>query len=255
MTQSHKLKLVYDVTSMPTGLDPSNMVRLYESNNVVFWDSSKAGIKPALFNTTTDEEVELALVDTQGATVDLEPFLQKYMDDEFWDKELHKCKQSPLYYFNNYLTLEFPVKNEKQAEYLKSINLGDLPTDDSEKAQEAWEKKKEARVSATKNITVEMLKELRPNVEEMQQVYEAKISKLETKYNSRLADTETGVLRSEAEKRRVLIKDIKKHGIPAEYSKYRNKKNKWDLPMLAATDYTVLLELFDSLQPAVLREV
>lgn len=246
--QAHKLKLVYDITSMPMGLDPSNLVKLYENNNVVFWDSSKEGTKPMLYNTITEEEVELALIDTKGNEVEFEPFLQEYMDNEFWNKELHKCKQSPLYYYNNYLTDHWPVKSSKQSAYLASIGLGDLPTNDSDEAKDAWEKKKAARLEATKNLTIEELKELRPNVEEMVENYNAVIEKLEEKYKVKLSDTTTGVMKEEKQKREVLIRDIKKYAVPAQYSEYRTKKNKWDLPMLAATGYDVLLRMFDDLQ-------
>lgn len=249
MIQAHKLKLVYDVTSLPDGLNPSTLTQIYEGNNIVFWDSKKEGSKPQLYNSKTNEEVELALVDVKGEPIEIEQFLQQFADDQFWDKELHKCRQSPVYFFNNYKTKKWPIDNDELTAYLDELGLTKIVSQDSEEAKKEWEAQKAKRTEVGKSITVELLKELRPGVEEMVAHYNKTIKYIEEKYKDRLSDPKTGILKDEREKRQILIRAIKGYPIAPEHRKYRTKKNKWDLPMLAATGYDEVLKIFDFYQP------
>lgn len=242
--ESTRLKLVYDVTSTPKGLDIANLVKIYENYNVVFWDSSKEGTKPALYG--VDGKASLMVVDTKGQELDLEYYSKEFAEKEFWDKELHRCKNSPVYYFSNYLTKVWPHRNEDLQNYLISIGLKTIESKDSEEAAKLWEDQKVLIQKSLAHITVEDLKDLSSYIEILQVEYNARVKKLEAVLESKVRLVDSNNIALESKKAcGNLIEKIKKHlPVDKRYSdKYRTSKGKWDISMLAVTSYDQLLNM------------
>jgi hypothetical protein len=240
------LKLVYDISSLPKGLDPGNMTKIYEQHHVIYWDSKEGGTKPALYG-IGDKKLPLMIVDMEGKSLNVAQYSQDFKDDEFWDKELHKCQNSPLYFWGTYGTPVFPHTNDGLKAYLKEIGLVDITEKDSEKAAEAWEKQKSTIKKVTDAYTIEFLKERQAALDVMRQGYELKAIALESllEPHARLFDTNKAPL--ELKKRiTVLTEKISKHyPVLEKYSDiYRNKKGKWDRPILHNTDYVTLMEMY-----------
>ena len=116
------MKLVYDINSSPKGLDIGNLIKIYEMHNVVFWDSTKEGVKPKLYG-VEGHEAPLAVVDLEGKEMDLVRYSKDFADAEFWDKELHNCKNSPIYFWSHYGTSVWPHNTDDMSEYLKTIGM------------------------------------------------------------------------------------------------------------------------------------
>jgi hypothetical protein len=153
------MKLVYDVASVPKGLDFGNLTKIYEQHHVVFWDSEKGGTKPRLYQDDGDVEAKLLVVDLHGKEIDIETYAKKFREDEYWEKEVFNAKNSPIYFFKNYGTTVWPVSNEGVRDYLLSLGLQDITAKDSETATELWEKQKEQTKLAMAFITRELLEE------------------------------------------------------------------------------------------------
>ena len=137
-----RLKLVYDIKSIPQGLDPGNLIKVWEQHHAVFWDSTKEGVKPRIYGDDSEELVPM-LVDTEGKEFDLDYYSEAFQEKEYWDKELHKCKNSPIYYWSNYGTTVWPHTSEDLGKFLQEAGLSELSAADNEEAQKIWEKQKE----------------------------------------------------------------------------------------------------------------
>jgi hypothetical protein len=246
------MKLVYDVNSLPEKLGISNMVKIMENHRTVFWDSSKDGIKPKFYSGVEpgDEESPITLVDTAGKEIDLEYYERVYKEDEFWEKELYSCKNSPVYFFNNYGTTEYPAKSEGIQKYLKDIGLSSIVAKDSEDAAEAWKTQKDAAKKAGEHITLELLKERKQVMDIMKEEYNVLVIKLETKVKDsvRLFDSNNIPLEAKKQCGNLIDKIRKILPVNVKYSdNYRTKKGKWDTPMLFNTSYSVLLKMYDDI--------
>lgn len=239
------MKLVYDIASCPKGLDIANFTKIFEQHHVIFWDSAKGGTKPRVYS---DEDLknELKIVDVKGEELDIEMYSKIFKDKEFWDKELHYCKNSPIYYFSNYVTTEFPATQEKLSAFLKSLDLENIVADDAEQASEAWELQKAKMVKATAHITVEHLQERKPIIEALKASYATKIYNLEEELKTTVRLFAADSL-PEPEKVRVtnLVYAIRqKKNFPEKYAaKYRDLRGRWRSPLLYATPYHTLLEI------------
>lgn len=247
MSRDRKLKLVYDVKSTPSGISITDIVKIMESHDVVLWDSDKEAARPRFYGLDKEgQEEDLVLVDVKGKTIDLEVFTKEYAEKEKWDKELHRCKNSPVYYFTNYGTTVYPHTQKDLRAYLETLGLEDLSgIKDSDKAAEMWKEQKAKMATAMSFVTEEHLKERAGVVEAMRVAYEEQMGKLieEVSDSVKLHDKE-GNLLPEDKQIQNLIGRIKQMPIPADYGSYRNRKNKWDHGMLLATDYAALLNMY-----------
>jgi len=244
---SKEAKLVFDITSLPTGLSPADFVRMYDQHGLVFWDSEKNGIKPKLFTGPDPSKgEETIIVDTKGKELDLETFNKEFVDHEKWDKELHYCLNSAVYYWNNYGSPAYPVTRDSEAAFLKSLNLSDLSdVKDSDDAAKLWEAQKGKVKEALKHVNKEHLQERAVVMEAMKGAYYEEVTKIEKVLADKVKlHDKNGDKLIEIEAIQNIVGKIKTVSpIPEEYSKYRNRKMKWDHHMLIATDYAVLLNI------------
>jgi len=248
MSRDRKLKLVYDVKSTPSGISITDIVKIMESHDIVLWDSEKDAARPRFYGLDKEgQEEDLVLVDVAGETIDLETYTKEYDEREKWDKEMHRCKNSPVYYFTNYGTTTYPHSQEDLRTFLKGLELEDLSgIKDSEKAAEMWKEQKAKMAEAMKFITEEHLKERSGIVEAMKVAYEEQMKTLvqELEGAVKLHDKDGNLLPEDKQVQNIIGR-LKQFPIPSEYGSYRNRKGKWDHGMLIATDYAALLNMFN----------
>jgi hypothetical protein len=243
-------KLVYDMASMPKGLSPADFVKIYDNHGIVLWDSDKDGTKPKLYHDKPNEEEnlkEVTIVDLKGKNIDFDVFEKEYIEKEKWDKELHRCVNSPLYYFKNYAATTLPVTSAKISDFLKALGLDDLVLDDSDSQsnKEKWEKQKEAMKKAMSFVDIPHLKALKASRELIEEKFAQSTIKLEKELEHivDLKDSDGNLI---LEKKRVIniTKVISKTKcVPEKYKDYEFKKQKgrWDKAMLGQTPYYNLL--------------
>jgi hypothetical protein len=242
------MKLVYDIVSVPKGLDISNLVKIFENHHVVFWDSKNDGTKPRIYD-DKDVELPICIVDMEGKELDVAKYDKIFADDEFWTKELHLCKASPLYFFNNYGTTKWPAEDADITRYLLSIGLTEIKATDSDEAAKLWEIQKATTKKTTDTYTLELLKDRQPAVEALKAIHFTRVLRLEEKVKEHIELFNSVGEPLDEKKRIARLADKIKHSSPVlpEYSeKYRNSRGKWDAKMLFNTSYGVLLEMFDA---------
>lgn len=240
-----RAKLVYDIVSTPKGLDIGNLVKIYEQHHVVFWDSKKEGTKPKLYG-VDGTEAPLAVVDVEGKEMDLEFYGKQFAEEEFWNRELYNCKNSPVYFWKNYGTSVWPHTQEDLTAYLKEIGMDQIVAKDSEEAEARWKAQKERVKKATEHFTVEFLKERAGFLEVQKTRYEEKVAALESLVGDFVSLYDKGTPLEPKKRVANLMEKIRRVTpvLPKYSEKYRTKKGKWDIPMLMMTDYDVLLEIF-----------
>lgn len=239
------VKLVYDIGSTPSGLNMADFTKLYEQHNVVFWDSSKGGTKPQLFSVSG--KAPLSIVDTKDNEIDLEYYTKMFQEEEFWAKELHRCKNSPIYYFSNYGTSVWPHTDEDLKKYMNDLDLGAVVAKDDEEAKELWDKQKLKLQDAVKHITKEHLLERAAYIGVIKARYEQSVAKLQKLLSSkvRLVDSNNVDLPVNKQKGNIIQKLRKFLPVDPMFSeKYRTPKGKWDNSMLFVTSYEELLKMF-----------
>jgi len=240
------MKLVYDMESLPTGLDPGNMTKIYEQHHVVYWDSSKKGLKPALYQ-DNGERALLAIVDTKGMEIDIEEYQKLVLDKEFWERELYNCKKSPMYFYANYATPVYPHTQDGLRAYLKSIGLAAIVAKDDVDAQEAWKHQQQIVFDEMSSLTIEFLQERKAVVDVLKAAYDSKLDVFEKAISPFVSLTGKDGLPLEDKKREInVIEKIKKTSpvLPKWSETYRTKKGRWDVPVLANTSYGVLVEIY-----------
>lgn len=247
VVQGDRLKLVYDVKSVPDRLPMTDMVKFYQNHDIIFWDSSK-GVKPIMYNTDGEKTLPL-LVDTAGVEIDIDYYTRVLQEEEFWKKELHNCKMSPIHFWSNYGTPVWPHKDADMKAYLESHGIGEVVAKDTEEAEKLWAEQKETMRKLTDTYTIELLKERKAYLDVMKNSYEERVSTLEKLVGPKVKLVDKNNVPLEL-RRRIgnLVEKIRysKIPVPPQYSdKYRNPKNgKWDNAMLFVTDYDVLLKIF-----------
>lgn len=240
------MKLVYDTASLPKGLDPGNMTKIYEHHHVIYWDSSNGGTKPQLYN-EDGTKAKLSIVDTAGISMNMEEYSKAFKDAEYWEKELYKCKNSPHYFWANYGTPTYPHTQDGLRKYLSQAGLIDIIEKDSDKAKKMWEKQKEKLKVLTDTYTIEFLKERRAAMQSIIAEYDTKTRSLEILLEPfvKLYDKNGIEL---ADKKRVVVlteKIYMNRPVLKKYSDiYRTSKGKWDRAILNNTSYCTLLEIF-----------
>lgn len=115
-----KYKMTYDVASLPEGVTPKGMLQTADVHGLVVYDSTK-GNKPTFVLTENTEEELPTLLDANGKEVDLTKFQQETEERLHWEKELYKCKKSPLHYFKNYIN--YKPTSEQIDKFYKDNNL------------------------------------------------------------------------------------------------------------------------------------
>jgi hypothetical protein len=244
------MKLVCDIASMPKGLDIANFTKIFEQHHVVFWDSTRGGTKPKMYK-EDETEMELALVDTKGNEIDADQYQREFEDAAFWDKELHNCKASPVYFFNNYGTTQWPATSADIQKYMLAIGLINIETEDTDEAADLWEKQKAQMKIATDTYTIAFLKERQAAVQVLKTEYYVKVEGIEEKVKEKVGLFDNkGVALSDNKRITNLVEKIRRiNPIPPQYSEvYRNAKGKWDVKILFNTPYGVILEMFYDLQ-------
>lgn len=243
------MKLVYDISSIPKGLDIANFTKIFENHHVVFWDSANGGTKPRLY---ADDGLEskLTIVDMEGKELDIESYSKQFRDAEYWERELHNCKTSPMYFYTNYMTPVWPVEASGMRDYLLSLGLAtdENAKQDSESAADAWEKQKEIAKKAAEAVTLEILQERKLVVSVLKAQHEEKVAKLEQKHKGTVAlfDPEGKAFSEKARVASLCERISAVLPVHKDYTAaYRNKKGKWDQPMLYSTAYEVLIMMYD----------
>jgi len=238
-TLGKQFKLVYDINALPGGLDPQSMVKLADTG-FIFYDSTK-GNRPKLFHTgELDTTIEPVFVDVKGEEVKLELIQKQWDDNEFWRKELYKCKQSPLYYFTNYKSISPKPTQQEVNDFLVSIGMG--ATSDSEEVTK--EEITKVREEFSKTITLEHLKDLKPVRDSIDAEYEQETSEIQKEIADKYGFTETNVL---AIKPKVITDIMKSQPKDCHVDlKYyiALKSGRWDKALLQATDIDVLVRLW-----------
>ena len=237
-----RFKTVVDIQAIPKGMSPVQWVKLADTG-YIFYDS-EVGSRPRLFPIgTLEEDVEIVpqFIDSKGQEVSLEEVQKTWEDNNFWDKELYKCKNSPLHYFTNYLSTNPKPTQAEIDEYLKSLNLG--ATADSEDGMK--EEAKQARLKFSESISLEHLKDLKPVRDAIKAEYDAitQIYREEAKLALDAIDTEaltgkiiTAIMKTPARKAEMPLKEY-----------VDSRKHIWDKQMLRATDFDVLVRLWKTI--------
>jgi hypothetical protein len=241
---SKRMKLVYDVNTAPKGLDIGNLVKIYEMHNVVFWDSDRKGVKPKLYG-VDGHEAPLAVVDLKGKEMDLGEYTKQFAEVEFWKKELHNCKNSPIYFWSHYGTSVWPHKADDMSAYLKSVGMDQVVAKDDEEAKKLWDKQKAKVKIATDAYTIEFLKERKAVVDIVKNKYDDRVNALEKLLTGyvKLYNNDGTILEPRKQVANIMEK-IRKYPVHPSYSeKYRTRKGRWDIPMLLVTNYDYLLEI------------
>lgn len=242
------MKLIYDIKSMPKELGPANLIKILDNHRVVLWDSSLDGIKPKFSADATSPIEAITLVDMKGKELDITKYQKDFEDKEFWEKELHRCQNSPLYYYSNYATTTYPVNNKLQGEWLKAKGLESLEAKDNEEAEKLWAEQKDKIAGITEGVTIDDLKSMQGSMEVLKELYIQLMEDTE-KEIEHLVDIKNSDGESLDERKKVInlttaISRIKH--IPEEYSQYmfKNQKGYWDKAMLKHTPYPELLKIF-----------
>lgn len=231
--QKH-VKVVMDTNAFPRGMEPQNWAESMD-NGVILYDSL-LGEKPSLYIISGEEAVSLPeIVDVKGSEVSIKELQTRYEEAEYWNKELYKCRKSPVYYFTNYWSSQKkPLQVDIDA-YKESIGYT------NEKSQDELSIILDTHSAA---ITLEVLKQLRPVRDTLDAEYDIETSELLLKASKRLRFN----VKSEASSRAKIVANFKKQPIaklPPEFAPYvlRDGKN-LDEALLKATDLDVLVRMY-----------
>ena len=233
-TLGKRYKVVVDIEAIPKGMAPDMWVKLADSGYIFY--NSLNGKRPQL-HAIGGEELEPAFVDTKGKQVELIEIQKIWEDSSYWDKELYKCKQSPIYYYTEYFSI-YPKPSQKNINsYLESVGLG--ITNDSEITEAA----KEVRKKHAESIKLEDLKNLKPNMDKMRDQYAAYTETLKTKFKE-----VTGTVLNETIETKIVTEITKTS--PAEASEllreFLDGRGKWDKTLLRVTDLDVVLRAWET---------
>lgn len=238
-----KLKVVVDVRSIPDGLSVDLFTKLMD-RGIVFYDSDK-GHRPKLYKIDGDIEEELpTIVDARGETIDYEVIQKEWEEEEYWRKELYKCRMSPIHYYTNYAAKNAKPTQEELDSYLKSIGL--TPTNDSTKLD--TDEMKEKRDAFAKSIKLEDLQAMKAVRDKIKEEYDH-----ETEALTEELSVVTGISGFvEKAVRDKIIYSIMKSDVKEATKNLKHyvddKRGNWDKKLLAVTDTDVLLRLWKSMQ-------
>jgi hypothetical protein len=137
-----------------------------------------------------------------------------------------------------------------EREYLKSLGLQDIATQDSDDASKLWELQKAKTKEALKHITIEHLQERENAMLCLMADYHEKVTKIEAelKDSVKLHDKKGKLLTEEVRIKNLVGRIKAVSPIPLHLSSYRSKKGKWDGLMLGLTSYHELLSIYSSIK-------
>lgn len=240
-------KVVFDLKAMPEGLSTDLFVKLCDQG-FIFYDSEK-GNRPKLYETgelNGEDKTVPAFIDTKGEEVDMTLLQKQLEDEEFWRKELYKCKQSPLYYFTSYASLSPKPSQEEIDEFLTNNGFG--AKKDSEEAATVSEDVVKVREAFSAKITLEHLKDLKPVRDKLDAEYETETEDLQKEAAEVF---ELSATHTEGIKKKLitaLMKTKVKEAKGVLKTTYINESTgRWDKAMFRATDIDVLLRLWKTL--------
>lgn len=240
---ARNFKVILDINSRPKGIDAELWLKLMDRGMIVY--DSTEGNRPKLYEvgTASGEDVIIpALVDAKGKEVNIDDFNKKLEDEEFWRKELYKCKQSPLYYFTQYGSTELKPSQEAITKFLK--DTGFEAKADSDDAAVITERTRKIREKFSSTITLEKLQDLKPVRDSMDAEYEAITMELRVEFGEKHDVSPT----HDAEIRRRVVTSIMKtktKDAPESLRMYvLPKSGRWDKSLFNATDLDVLLRLW-----------
>ncbi len=235
-----RFKVVADIQAMPTGMDAATFAKLCDAGFIMY-DSSK-GNRPKLYCVEGDvDPITIPVfVDTKGDELDIKDLQKQWEDDEYWRKELYKCKQSPLYYFSNYVSPNVKPSQEEINAYLERIGMG--ATTDSE--SQTPEKVKEVRGAYAKTVHLEDLKNIKPVKDKLLQEYDAETQELLKEVYEKHELTGSNE-KMTIDKMVTDILKVKPKDAPTKLKYYiEDKSGRWDKPMLRMTDIDELVRLW-----------
>lgn len=238
-----KLKVVVDVRSIPDGLSVDLFTKLMD-RGIVFYDSDK-GHRPKLYRVEGDVEEELpTVVDAAGNPINAELLQSKWEEEEYWRKELYKCRMSPIHYYTNYAAKSAKPTQEELDSYLKSIGL--TPANDSTKLD--TDEMKEKRDTFAKSIKLEDLQAMKAVRDKIEEEYDLETEAL-TKELAGATGISGFVVKAVRDK---IIYTIMKSDVKEATKDLKHyvddKRGNWDKKLLAVTDTDVLLRLWKSMQ-------
>lgn len=244
-----RFKVVMDINALPERLDMATFAKLTDMGYIIY-DSTK-GNRPKLYiiEGDVDPAVLPSFVDTEGKEVDLAAWQKKYDDEEYWRKELYKCRQSPVYYFVNYISTSAKPTQKQITEFLEGIGLG--PTSESVESEEALAIMKAKREAFASSVLLETLQLLKPVKDSINAEYED-----ETEEKFKIAAEKLGMEATDknALKDKMIAAILKTSPLTAsgelEYyltQRSNPKKRKWDRSLIRATDADVIVRLWETL--------
>ena len=235
-----RFKVVADIQAMPTGMDAATFAKLCDAGFIMY-DSSK-GNRPKLYCVEGDvDPITIPVfVDTKGDEVDIKDLQKQWEDDEYWRKELYKCKQSPLHYFTNYLSVTAKPSQEEINVYLTSIGMGATTDSESQTPEEI----KKVREEYAKTVLLEDLKNLKPVKDKLLEEYDVETKELLKDVYAKHELTGSNE-KMVIDKMIADILKVKPKDAPQKLKYYiEDKSGRWDKSLLRMTDIDELVRLW-----------
>ena len=244
-----RFKVVMDIKALPERLDMATFAKLTDMGYILY--DSTLGNRPKLYviEGDTDPESVPVFVDAAGQEVDIKSWQKKYDEEEYWRKELYKCRQSPVYYFTNYISASAKPTQKAITEFLNTLDLG--PTSESVESEELLAEIKTKREAYASTIDLDVLKTLKPVKDSIAAEYEAET---EEKYVAAAAKLGVSETDKNAIKDKMIAAILKTpvNTITGELEYYQTsnnnpKKRKWDRALIRATDPDIIVRLWETL--------
>lgn len=239
-------KLIMDVAAFPNGMTAPLFTKLCDSG-IVFYDSTR-GRRPKLYDVGEDDgkdKMSIEVVDTEGKAIDVETINARFEDEEFWRKELYKCKQSPLYYFSNYFSTNPKPSQDEIDSFLAS--RGFEKNEDSDDAAEINEKTKKIRDEFSATITLEHLKDLKPVRDRIDAEYEQETEERVAKAAKAFKCTPTHTSKIISTITTKIMKTPVKEATDELRFYINERTGKWDKNLIRATEIDILVRLWENL--------
>lgn len=237
-----RFKVIYDVQAVPNGLTVERLSKLGDSG-WLFYDSNK-GNRPKIVETGLgNETIELGVnfVDTKGVTVDYDKFEKQLNDKDYWDRQLYKCKNSPLYYFKEFGSLKAVTTSAEETEFLSNHNLLHTSTT-SDAASKEYKEMMGAYKEFSDSVTIESLKFLKPKMDAIREIFQKECDRNEAKVRELIGTTTTDdkIFREKVVSALCKIKPADLKTMEAKNSLVRGR---WDKPVLRHTDTYILCNM------------
>jgi len=246
-----KFKLLYDIQALPNAMSIDLFNKLSD-NGYIFWDSSK-GTKPRMYhigNKGEEDTVMPQFVDVaNNEDVDIVEFKNKWMEDEYWRKELYKSQQSPVYFYKEYYSGKAEINQDQINTYMTSIGLREVASDDSDVAAKSLEDQMEARDAFAKTVTLEFMKGRKPQMDELRKVF--------TSYKEEIIEKAKKIIKVKSKSDEAFHEKatnfIARQSVTGEYSveaKGLITNGKWDKKVMKYSETHILARIIANEFPA-----